>query len=338
MKTRNNVLIIAEAGVNHNGDINVAFDLINAAAEAGADIIKFQTFNPDSIVTSYSRKADYQKSNELGRDENQLAMLKRLRLNSSEQNLLVNKCNSLGIEFLSTGFDLESLDFLERLDMKRYKIPSGEITNLPYLRRISKFKKPIIMSTGMASHLEIKASLDVLYECGCTQKEITLLQCTSEYPAPIDEINLSAMKSFKRQFNVEYGISDHSDGIEVSIGAAALGASIIEKHITLDRNLPGPDHKASIEPDLFRDMVIGIRKIEKALGDDVKKITKSEIKNKLIVRKSLVASKDIKKGEIFTMDNIGCKRPGYGISPMRIDEIIGCISKRDYYKDEMIEI
>ena len=338
MKTENNVLIIAEAGVNHNGDINIAFDLVNAAAKAGADIIKFQTFNPDSLVTSYSRKADYQKKNDIGRDEHQCTMLKRLQLNSSEKHLLVNKCNSLGIEFLSTGFDLESLDFLEKLDLKRYKIPSGEITNLPYLRRISKFKKPLIMSTGMASIIEIKASLDALYECGLTQKDITLLQCTTEYPAPIDEINLKAMKSFKRQFNVKYGISDHSDGIEVSIGAAALGASIIEKHITLDRTLPGPDHKASIEPDQFRDMVIGIRKIEKALGDGEKKITKSEIKNKDIVRKSLVALKEIKKGEIFTMDNIGCKRPGYGISPMRIDEIIGSLSQKHYFIDEMIEI
>jgi len=338
MKTENNVLIIAEAGVNHNGNINIAFDLVNAAAKAGADIIKFQTFNPDSLVTSYSRKADYQKKNDIGRDEHQCTMLKRLQLNSSEKHLLVNKCNSLGIEFLSTGFDLESLDFLEKLDLKRYKIPSGEITNLPYLRRISKFKKPLIMSTGMASILEIKASLDALYECGLTQKDITLLQCTTEYPAPIDEINLKAMKSFKRQFNVKYGISDHSDGIEVSIGAAALGASIIEKHITLDRTLPGPDHKASIEPDQFRDMVIGIRKIEKALGDGEKKITKSEIKNKDIVRKSLVALKEIKKGEIFTMDNIGCKRPGYGISPMRIDEIIGSLSQKHYFIDEMIEI
>jgi len=338
MKTQNNVLIIAEAGVNHNGDINIAFELVNAAAKAGADIIKFQTFNPDSLVTSYSRKADYQKKNDMGRDENQSTMLKRLQLKSSENHLLVNKCNSLGIEFLSTGFDLESLDFLEKLDLKRYKIPSGEITNLPYLRRISKFKKPIIMSTGMASILEIKASLNALYEGGLTQKDITLLQCTTEYPAPIDEINLKAMKAFKRQFNVKYGISDHSDGIEVSIGAAALGASIIEKHITLDRTLPGPDHKASIEPDLFKDMVIGIRKIEKALGDGEKKITKSEIKNKDIVRKSLVALKEIKKGEIFTMDNIGCKRPGYGISPMRIDEIIGSLSQKHYFIDEMIEI
>ena len=338
MKTENNVLIIAEAGVNHNGDINIAFDLVNAAAKAGADIIKFQTFNPDSLVTSYSRKADYQKKNDIGRDEHQCTMLKRLQLNSSEKHLLVNKCNSLGIEFLSTGFDLESLDFLEKLDLKRYKIPSGEITNLPYLRRISKFKKPLIMSTGMASIIEIKASLDALYECGLTQKDITLLQCTTEYPAPIDEINLKAMKAFKRQFKVKYGISDHSDGIEVAIGAAALGASIIEKHITLDRTLPGPDHKASIEPDQFRDMVIGIRKIEKALGDGEKKITKSEIKNKDIVRKSLVALKEIKKGEIFTMDNIGCKRPGYGISPMRIDEIIGSLSQKHYFIDEMIEI
>ena len=333
------VVVIAEAGVNHNGDINKALSLIDAAYYAGADIIKFQTFKTESISTRYSPKAHYQKENsQIDEDNSQFNMLKKLQLSLNDYKLIIEKCKSLNIEFLSTGFDLESLIFLDNFGIKRHKIPSGEITNLPYLRKISKFGKPIIMSTGMSTVDEIDAAINVLTGCGVSLKDLTLLQCTSEYPAPIDEINLNVMNFFRRKFNVEVGISDHSEGIEVAIAATALGARVIEKHITLDKNLIGPDHKASIEPEEFKRMTLGIRKIEKALGDEQKIITSSEVKNKNIVRKSIVATKEIKKGEIFTSFNIGCKRPGYGISPMKIDQIIGSRANKNYEIDEMIRL
>tara|TARA_B100000242_G_scaffold292269_1_gene267324 strand:+ start:735 stop:1751 length:1017 start_codon:yes stop_codon:yes gene_type:complete len=338
MNNQKKVTIIAEAGVNHNGDIRTALDLVEAASDVGADIIKFQTFITESIVTKYSKKANYQKRNNSEKDDSQFSMLKKLELSIEDHKLIIDKCKSLNIEFLSTGFDLESLDLLCNLGLKRYKIPSGEINNLPYLRKISEYNKPIIMSTGMATIDEIEAAFNILIDCGIPSNDLTILQCTSEYPAPIDEINLKVMSFFQKKFKVNVGISDHSEGIEVAIAATALGASVVEKHLTLDKRMIGPDHKASIEPVEFKKMVIGIKKIEKALGFENKIITKSEVKNKNIVRKSLVAAKKIKKGELFTKENIGCKRPGYGISPMKIDQIIGNVSQKDYQIDEMIEI
>ena len=338
MNNQKKVTIIAEAGVNHNGDIRTALDLVEAAADVGADIIKFQTFITESIVTKYSKKANYQNKNNPEKDDSQFSMLKKLELSMEDHKLIIDKCKSLNIEFLSTGFDLESLDLLRNLGLKRYKIPSGEINNLPYLRKISEYNKPIIMSTGMATIDEIEAAFNILIDCGIPSNDLTILQCTSEYPAPIDEINLKVMSFFQRKFKVNVGISDHSEGIEVAIAATALGASVVEKHLTLDKRMIGPDHKASIDPVEFKKMVLGIKKIEKALGFENKIITKSEGKNKNIVRKSLVASKKIKKGELYTKENIGCKRPGYGISPMKIDQIIGNISQKDYLIDEMIEI
>ncbi len=339
MKELNKVTIIAEAGVNHNGNIKIAFDLIDAAVEAGADIIKFQTFNPEKLVTKYSKKAEYQIKNIGNFDkQDQYSMLKNLQLSIEDHKSLISRCKKYGIEFLSTGFDLESLEFLNSLELKRFKIPSGEITNLPYLRKIAEFRKPIILSTGMANLDEIKASLNIFFDKGFSCKDITLLQCTTEYPAPIDEINLKVMNLFQEKFKVDVGLSDHSEGIEVALAAAALGAKVIEKHITLDKKLPGPDHIASLEPDQFKKMVSGIRNILRALGDEKKIVTKSEFKNKDLVRKSLVAIKVIKKGDLFTENNVGCKRPGHGISPMKIDQIIGQNSKKDFSIDDIIEI
>ena len=333
------VTVIAEAGVNHNGDLNIAFNLIKVAANAGADIIKFQTFHAEEIVTSYSKKANYQIQNNLEEaTETQKEMLRKLELSDNDHQLLIEKCNQYNIEFLSTGFDLKSLNLLNNFGLKRYKIPSGEITNLPYLRHIVKFKKPIIMSTGMASLDEIEAAVNVLLKEGHPKEKLTLLQCTTEYPAPFEEINLKVMETFRKKFNVEVGISDHSEGISVPIASVALGATVIEKHLTLDKKLPGPDHKASIEPDELISMIKGIREIESALGNGIKQTTISEERNKNIIRKSVVALKTINKGDTFTSDNIGCKRPGYGISPMKIENILGGKATKKFEKDEMIEL
>jgi len=333
------VTVIAEAGVNHNGDLNIAFELIKAAANAGADVIKFQTFNADEIVTNYSKKANYQIKNNLAEaNETQKEMLTKLELSENDHQLLIQRCKQYNIEFLSTGFDLNSLNLLNKLQLKRYKIPSGEITNLPYLKHIAKFKKPIIMSTGMASLDEIEAAVNVLLKEGHPKEKLTLLQCTTEYPAPFEEINLKVMKTLRNTFNVKVGISDHSAGISVPIASVALGATVIEKHLTLDKELPGPDHKASIVPNELISMIRGIREIEKALGNGIKIMTPSEEKNKNIVRKSLVATKKINKGDTFSYENIGCKRPGYGISPMKINNILGEKASKNFEKDEMIEL
>ena len=339
MSQSNKVTIIAEAGVNHNGKVSLALDLIEAAANSGADIIKFQTFNTDNLVTNYSKKAEYQIKN-LSEDFNQTQkeMLKQYELKQNDYALLIKKCDHLGIEFFSTGFDLESLKYINNLELKRHKIPSGEITNKPYLKQIAKFKKPIIMSTGMASLKEIKDAVNILFDSGVNKKDLTLLQCTTEYPTPMDEVNLRVINTLRETFDVSVGISDHTEGISVPIAAVALGATVIEKHLTLNKNLKGPDHRASIEPDELKLMVKGIREIERALGSGVKKPSPSEIKNKYIVRKSLVALKLINPGDLFTYDNVGSKRPGYGISPMKIDEIIGKISRKTFKKDELIDL
>ena len=310
------VLIIAEAGVNHNGSFSLAKKLVDAAKNCGADVVKFQTFKSNNLVTPYTKKALYQNSN-VKDNESQLDMLRKLELSFDQQIDLKNYCNEKNIEFLSTAFDLESLDLIGKMNLKRLKIPSGEITNLPYLRKIGSLGKPIILSTGMSNMQEIRNAINQLQLVGTSRKDISILHCTSEYPAPLFDVNLKAMSSIKKEFKVNVGYSDHTLGVEVSFAAVSLGAQIIEKHITLDKNLFGPDHKASLEPQEFRNLVEGIRNISIALGKEEKKITNSELKNLKIVRKSIVAKKDIKKGELYTKENLTTKRPGSGICPMK---------------------
>ena len=330
-------LIIAEAGVNHNGDMQLANQLIDAAAEAGVDVVKFQTFKADQLATSKAAKASYQQQT-TDKAENQQSMLKRLELSFDQHQQLISHCVNSGIEFLSTAFDDPSIDLLNKFNLKRLKIPSGEITNLPYLRRIGELGKPLILSTGMANMGEIEAALAVLETAGTNRAQITVLHCTTEYPAPMAEVNLRAMQTIGKAFGVAVGYSDHTAGIEVPIAAVALGATVIEKHITLDQNLPGPDHKASLEPKEFAAMVRAIRNIEQALGNGIKQPTASEAANLPIVRKSLVAVRAISIGELFSATNITAKRPGTGISPMRWDELIGQPSPRDFAPDELIEL
>lgn len=332
----NRTLIIAEAGVNHNGDINLAKQLIDAAAEAGADLVKFQTFNADRLVTRTAKKADYQNQS-TDKNESQHEMLRRLELSPEMHQDLIAYCASRNIGFFSTGFDIESVDLLVSLGQDHFKIPSGEITNLPYLRHIGRLGKAVIFSTGMATMGEIEATIDVLEQAGTPRSSITVLHCTTEYPTPMAEVNLRAMQSIHKAFSVAAGYSDHTSGIEVAIAAVAMGATVIEKHFTLDSNLPGPDHKASLEPEELKAMVTAIRNIEIALGDGIKRLTPSEARNKPVARKSLVASKAIKTGEIFSVLNITTKRPGTGISPMRWDEVIGRSATRDFSIDELIE-
>ena len=334
---KNPTIIIAEAGVNHNGDLSLAKGLINVAAEAGADFVKFQTFNSDRLVTKSAEKADYQKQ-ATDKTESQYAMLSRLELSELMHHELIAHCAVCNIGFLSSGFDIESVDFLASLGQNLFKIPSGEITNLPYLRHIGQLGKAVVMSTGMASLGEIEAAIDVLEEAGTPREKLTVLHCTTEYPTPMNEVNLRAMTSIKTVFNVSVGYSDHTLGIEIACAAVAIGATVIEKHFTLDRKLPGPDHKASLEPARLKAMVANIRNIEVALGDGIKRVTTSEVKNKEIVRKSLVATNVIVAGDLFTAKNIGIKRPGIGISPMRRDEVIGKRASRNFIVDELIEL
>lgn len=329
----NKVFIIAEAGVNHNGDINIAKRLIDVACEAHVDAIKFQTFKADKLVCKNADKAEYQKRT-TNRTESQADMLKKFELDLDAHKELVDYCNKKKIIFLSTPFDMESIDLLEKLNMQVYKIPSGEITNYPYLKKIAGLNKKIILSTGMAYLNEVKQAVEVLNKNGAF--DITVLHCTTEYPTPIKDVNLKAMLTMKKELNVEVGYSDHTLGIEVPIAAVAMGASVIEKHFTLDKNMEGPDHKASLDPKELKEMVIKIRNIEMALGDGIKIPSKSELKNISIVRKSIVANKYIEKGDIFTEKNITCKRPGYGVSPMEWKNVIGKKAKKDFSKDEII--
>jgi len=329
--------IIAEAGVNHNGDIGLAKQLIDAAAEAGADLVKFQTFSADRQVTRSAKKADYQTQTTDSK-ESQHEMLRRLELTEAMHKELIAHCSAHNIGFFSTGFDFESVDLLLSLGQDYFKIPSGEITNLPYLRHIGQLGKTVILSTGMATLGDIEAALDVLEQAGTARAKITVLHCTTEYPTPMNEVNLRAMQSIHTAFGVAVGYSDHTSGIEVAIAAVAMGASVIEKHFTLNRDLPGPDHKASLEPEELKAMVNAIRNIEVALGDGIKRPTPSETRNKPIVRKSLVASQAICEGEIFTVQNVTTKRPGTGISPMRWDEVIGNTAARSFVADELIEL
>jgi len=331
----NKTFIIAEGGVNHNGSLEVAKNLVDAAKDCGADGIKFQTFKAKEIVSKYAKKAEYQRRN-LKKGGSQLEMLEKLQLSFNDFDELFKYCKEKKILFLSSPFDLESIDFLASLGMEIFKIPSGEITNLPYLEKIGRLKKKVILSTGMANLKEIKDALDILIKEGTKKEDIWVLHCTTEYPAPIEEVNLKAMITIRDKFNVKVGFSDHTLGIEVPIAAVALGAKVIEKHFTLDKNMEGPDHKASLEPEEFKRMVFAIRNIENALGDGKKIPTLSERKNIPIVRKSIVAKRDIKKGEIFTEENITVKRPGTGLSPMNWYKIIGKKAKRDYKEDELI--
>ena len=334
---QNSVLIIAEAGVNHNGSIETAGQLIETAAEAGADLVKFQTFSADRLVTGSASKADYQLET-TSTSESQHEMIRKLELSREMHEELIAHCKKCGVGFFSTGFDPQSVDLLAELGLDRFKIPSGEITNLPYLRHIGQYGKPVILSTGMARLGEIEAALEVLEASGTPRERVTVLHCNTEYPTPMADVNLKAMLAIRDAFGVQVGYSDHTLGIEVPIAAVAMGATVIEKHFTLDRNLPGPDHRASLEPDELKAMVQAIRNIELALsGDGHKRPSPSESKNLEIIRKSLVALVPIKAGEPFTEANLGVKRPGSGISPMRWDEFIGRPANRDYQTDELIE-
>ena len=333
----NRVIIIAEAGQNHNGKLILAYKLVDVAKKCGADFIKFQTSIPELHISKFAKKANYQIKNwkEKG---NQLQMLQKISLTYKDFKKLKKYCNKKKIEFLSTPFDLKSIDFLKKLNMKYYKIPSGEITNLPYLIKVAKLKTKVILSTGMANLKEIKKALKVLISNGTVKKNITVLQCNTEYPTPLKDANVKAMLTIKEKFKVKVGYSDHTEGIESSLAAAALGASVIEKHITLNKNLKGPDHKASINPKELKRMVEGVRKITISIGDGVKKISQSEKKNIKIARNSIVAAKKIKKGEKFTTKNLTVKRPGNGISPMNLFRVIGKFAKKSFFEDELIKL
>ncbi len=329
------VYIIAEAGVNHNGSIALAKRMVDAAKGAGADCIKFQTFVSSSVASNRAIKAEYQKWN-TDIDESQVDMLKKLELSFDQFRVLNRYCEEQGIEFLSTAFDFESIDFLNSLGMTKWKIPSGDITNLPYLIRVAKLGKPVILSTGMSTMDEVGVAIDVLRENGAG--EVTVLHCTTEYPTPFTDVNLRAMRTIGRAFDVSVGYSDHTKGIEIPIAAVAMGATVIEKHFTLDRDMEGPDHKASLEPHELRAMIESIRNVELALGSDIKEPAPSEIRNIAVARKSIIAKRDIEKDEAFTEDNITVKRPGTGISPMRWFEVIGQKATRDFQEDELIDL
>jgi len=332
----NKVFIIAEAGVNHNGSIELAKKLIDIAVDAGVDAVKFQTFKAENLVSKNAKKATYQKENMNDSDDSQFNMLKKLELDIDTHNELIDYCNKKNIMFLSTPFDHNSIDMLNDLKLTIFKIPSGEITNLPYLRHIGSLNKKVILSTGMADIGEIEDALNVLIKAGTTKENITVLHANTMYPTPMEDVNLKAMVTIGNTFDIAFGYSDHTLGIEVDIAAVAMGASCIEKHFTLDNTMEGPDHKASLEPDELKAMVKAIRNIELALGSSVKKPSKSETPNIEIARKSIVANNSIKKGEVFTEDNLAIKRPANGINPMRWDEVIGTLASKDYSQDELI--
>lgn len=333
------VMIIAEAGVNHNGSMENAFRLVDAAADAGVDYIKFQTFKAEKLVSGSAKKADYQIQNTRNSEETQLQMLQKLELSQEQHAQLIAYCRKKNIQFFSTAFDLDSLEYLYEVGLKMVKIPSGEITNLPYLRKAACLFRQVILSTGMTTLSEIKDAVSVFTDAGIPKENITILHCNTEYPTPMDDVNLKAMLHIQEVFATEVGYSDHTLGIEVPIAAVALGASIVEKHFTLDKKMNGPDHSASLEPDELKAMVSAIRNLEKALsGSGMKEVSPSEQKNMAIARKSIVATKEIHKGELFTEDNIGVKRPGTGISPMQWDEVIGKVSQQDFAEDELITI
>ncbi len=331
------VIIIAEAGVNHNGDYELAKKMVVAAKEVGADYVKFQTAVPEKVISKFAEMADYQKEN-TGKEESQLEMCRRIHLKLTDYEPLKRYCEEVGIKFISTPFDLESIETLDALKMDFWKIPSGEITNYPYLVKIAKTKTPVVMSTGMCELYEIGEAIKVLCENGLKKEEITLLHCNTEYPTPYEDVNLLAMNKMRDEFGVRVGYSDHTKGIEIPIAAVSLGATIIEKHFTLDKTLPGPDHVASLDPKELKAMVDAIRNVEVCFGSGEKTVSNSERKNIPIVRKSILAARDIKQGEVFTEDNITVKRPGNGISPMKWNDVLGKVAKRDFVEDELIEL
>jgi len=332
-------IIIAEAGVNHNGSIEMAKQLVLKAKEAGVDYIKFQTFKASKLVTKSARQAEYQQKNIGNGEDSQYQMLKKLELSPEEHLILTDYCNELGIKFFSTAFDFDSIEYLHSLNLGLWKIPSGEVTNYPFLKRIAAYNEKTILSTGMCDMQDVQYAVEALYKNGLYKENLLLLHCNTEYPTPFEDVNLKAMDALRKEFGVEVGYSDHTKGIEVPIAAVALGATVIEKHFTLDRTLPGPDHNASLEPDELKAMVSAIRNIEKAVGGDgTKHVSESERKNIAIARKSIVAACDIKIGEVFTEENLTVKRPGSGISPMRWEEVLGQKAKRDFKEDELIEL
>lgn len=329
-------IIIAEAGVNHNGSLETALKLVDAASLSGADYVKFQTFKSEKIVTNTGKTADYQKENT--KTVSQIDMLRRLELPYEDFNIIADHCKKKGIGFLSTPFDTESIDFLKSIDMDYMKVPSGEITNLPYLRKIAQQGLPIILSTGMCTLADVESALQVLYDGGVSRNDVTVLHCNTQYPTPYSDVNLKAMLTLREAFGVNVGYSDHTPGIVVPIAAVALGATVIEKHFTLDKSMEGPDHIASLDPDELAEMVRGVRHVSMALGSPLKRVSPSEKRNMTAARKSIVAAADIKKGDVFSEDNLTVKRPGNGISPMQWDSIIGRTALRDYKTDELIEI
>lgn len=331
----NRTTIIAEAGVNHNGDLELAKQMVKTAKECGADIVKFQTAKLESLVSKCAPMAEYQKEN-TGRVESQMDMLKRILLSYDDFRILARYCDEVGIQFLSTPFDIDSVDFLSSLGCKLWKIPSGEITNLPYLERIGRERQPVILSTGMSTLNEIQEAINVLQDNGAGK--ITLLHCTTEYPAPFETVNLKAMLTLKEKFQMDVGYSDHTMGTEIPVAAVAMGATVIEKHFTLSRSMEGPDQKASLEPQELRIMVSAIRNIELAMGDGEKKPAQSETANIIVARKSIIARRDIAKGEILTEENMTTKRPGSGLSPMKWHEVLGTKAVRDFKEDELIEL
>lgn len=333
------VCIIAEAGVNHNGSLEHAFRLIDYAKNAGVDYIKFQTFKAENLVSKDAKKADYQIENTGNAEESQFQMLKKLELSAEDHHKIINYCNEKKIQFFSTAFDLESLHYLKSLGLELVKIPSGEITNLPYLRLAAQLFQKVIISTGMSTISEIKEALSVFLNAGIAKDSITILHCNTEYPTPMKDVNLKAMLHLQKEFGTAIGYSDHTLGIEVPIAAVALGASVIEKHFTLDKNMEGPDHAASLDPQELSAMVAAIRNIEQAIsGNGIKTPSESEMKNKEIARKSIVAKKYIAKGEVFSEENLTVKRPGNGISPMEWDNVLGKIAKINYTEDQLIEL
>ena len=330
------VTVIAEAGVNHNGDVNLALKMIDAAAEAGADFVKFQTYSADRLVTQTAPKAKYQIDNKV--NESQYQMLKKLEVSEDNHRLLLMHCQKRGIGFLSSAFDIESLNFLHSIGQQLYKIPSGEITNQSYLSHVGSMGGEVILSTGMCTLGEVESAVNTIEGAGTSRDRIIVLHCTSNYPASIQDVNLKVIETMREALGVRTGYSDHTMGIEVSIAAVALGACIIEKHFTLDAKLPGPDQRASLEPHELRDLISAIRNVSLALGDGIKRPSSDELKTRAIVRKSIVASSNIRKGEIFNEHNLALKRPGTGISPMLINELFGKTASRDFEVDELIEI
>lgn len=335
---KDKVLIIAEAGVNHNGSLEIAKHLVDEASSAGVDIIKFQTFKAEKLVSKAAKQAEYQKKNIGKGEETQYAMLKKLELSNEQHKALIAYCKLKNIRFFSTAFDMYSIDYLHSLNLGLWKIPSGEITNYPYLKKIASYNEPVILSTGMCELTDIENAINVLVANGVSKDIITVLHCNTEYPTPMKDVNLKAMLEIKEKFGVKVGYSDHTEGIEVPIAAVTLGATVIEKHFTLDKHMEGPDHKASLEPSELKAMVKSIRNVEQALGTGHKTISESERKNIEIARKSIVAAKDIKEGEIFTEENLTVKRPGNGISPMEWEYVIGKKAKRDFQEEELIEL